>query len=87
VGSLEKGKDGDVVIFNKHPLSIYAVPQYTIVDGIVRFDIKEDPADMRIDIDPEETVPSFYENNSGTHDHSDSCMQGVSEELLHNHKH
>ena len=85
VGSLEKGKDGDIVVFNKHPLSIYAVPQYTIVDGVVRFNINEDPKDMRLDIDPEEPIPSFYENNSGEHDHSDSCLQGVSEELLHKH--
>ena len=50
VGSIEKGKDGDVVIFSKHPLSIYAIPQYTVVDGVVRFDINEDPADMRLDL-------------------------------------
>ena len=83
VGSLEQGKEGDVVIFNKHPLSIYAVPQQTIVDGVVRFDINGDPADMRLDIDPEETIPAFMETES--HDHSDSCLQGVSEELLHKH--
>ena len=83
VGSLEKGKEGDVVIFNKHPLSIYAVPQQTIVDGVVRFDINEDPADMRLDVDPEETIPAFMETES--HDHGDSCLQGVAEELLHKH--
>ena len=87
VGSLEKGKDGDVAIFSKHPLSIYAVPQYTIVDGVVRFDINEDATDMRIDIDPDETVPTFYESNTGNHhghSHDDSCLQGVE---FHNHKH
>ena len=87
VGSLEKGKDGDVAIFSKHPLSIYAVPQYTIVDGVVRFDINEDATDMRIDIDPDETVPTFYESNTGHHhghSHDDSCLQGVE---FHNHKH
>lgn len=83
VGSLEKGKEGDVVIFNKHPLSIYAVPQYTIVDGVVRFDINEDPIDMRLDVDPEEAIPAFME----TLDHSedDSCMQGVQGHFSHKH--
>jgi len=81
IGSLEKGKEGDVVIFDNHPLSIYAVPQYTIVDGVVRFDINEDPADMRVDIDPEETIPTYM--HSETHDH-DKCMHGAGE---HSHAH
>ncbi len=84
VGSLEVNKEGDVVIFQNHPLSIYAIPQYTIVDGIVRFDINEDPQDMRIDIDPEEKIPAFQESEAG-HNH-DNCLQGVSE-LLFEHKH
>ena len=75
VGSLEKGKDGDVVIFNKHPLSVYAIPQYTLVDGVVRFDINSDPADMRLDINPEEDIPSFYE--ALDHHEDDSCLQDV----------
>lgn len=89
VGSIEKGKEGDVVIFKNHPLSIYAVPQYTIVDGVVRFDINKDPADMRVDIDPEQTIPTFYEsqlhhhNHSHNHTHcSDGCLQGAFDYLL-----
>ncbi len=83
VGSLEKGKDGDVVVFSKHPLSIYAVPQYTIVDGVVRFDINEDPSDMRLDIDPEEAVPTFMEKSE--HNHDDSCLQDVQGHFSHKH--
>ena len=56
VGSLEQGKDGDVAIFNAHPLSIYAIPQMTIVDGIVKFDINENPDDMRLMVNPESDV-------------------------------
>ena len=82
VGSIEKGKDGDIVIFDRHPLSIYAVPQVTIVDGVVRFDIKEDPKDMRLDINPEADIPAYI--HSETHDH-DRCMQGVFQELFHQH--
>ncbi|HUR30151.1 MAG TPA: amidohydrolase family protein [Saprospiraceae bacterium] len=70
VGSIELGKDADIAIFSAHPLSIYAIPQMTIVDGIVRFDIKNDPADMRIYIDPEETTPTYY-----GHEDVDGCMR------------
>ncbi len=76
VGSLEKGKEGDVALFKNHPLSIYAVPQMTIVDGIIRFDINKDPSDMRIDVDPEEEIPAFYEFE-GHHHEGDACMQDV----------
>ncbi|HEY0750219.1 MAG TPA: hypothetical protein VGD26_03635, partial [Chitinophagaceae bacterium] len=36
------GKDGDVVVWNDHPLSIYAKSLYTIVDGTVYFDRQKD---------------------------------------------
>jgi imidazolonepropionase-like amidohydrolase len=42
VGSIETGKDGDIVIFDRHPLSVYAVAQKTIVDGEVYFDRSRD---------------------------------------------
>jgi imidazolonepropionase-like amidohydrolase len=74
VGSLEKGKDGDVVIFENHPLSVYAKPQMTIVDGVVRFNIQEDAQDMRIDIDPNEDIPAYYEMDT---EYFDRCMQDV----------
>jgi len=86
VGTLEKGKDGDLAIFKNHPLSIYAIPQYTIVDGMIRFNINEDMPDMRLDIDPEETIPTFYETEVHSHHgcSTDGCLQDV---FLHNHKH
>jgi len=73
VGSLEVGKDGDVAIFNANPLSIYAIPQMTIVDGIIRFDLKNDPADMRLYVDPEEATPTYI----GQEDEVDGCMEGT----------
>jgi len=79
VGSIEKGKDGDIAIFSAHPLSVYAVPQMTIVDGIVRFDINEDPSDMRLDVDPEKTDNMMLE-----YDVDHRCMEGTAEHL-HNH--
>jgi len=87
VGSLEVGKDGDVAIFNTHPLSVYAIPQMTIVDGVVKFDIENDAEDMRIDIDPEENFnDSFIELN---HEDEERCMQDVFHELFlgESHKH
>jgi imidazolonepropionase-like amidohydrolase len=42
VGSIEVGKDADLVIFDKHPLSVYAVPQMTLIDGQVYFDRQKD---------------------------------------------
>ncbi|MBA9076250.1 amidohydrolase family protein [Rufibacter quisquiliarum] len=44
VGSLKPGKDADVVIWNEHPLSIYARPEKTFVDGIAYFDLETDKA-------------------------------------------
>lgn len=73
VGSIEVGKDGDIAIFNNHPLSVYAVAQKTIVDGIVRFDIEKDPDDMRVDVNPEEAFPTFFMEEEALHDY-DSCM-------------
>jgi len=42
VGSLKVGKDGDVVLWSDHPLSIYAKSLYTIVDGTIYFDRQKD---------------------------------------------
>jgi len=42
VGSIEVGKDADLAIFSAHPLSIYAVPEMTLVDGLVYFDREQD---------------------------------------------
>ncbi|MFD2921609.1 amidohydrolase family protein [Terrimonas rubra] len=42
VGSIKVGKEGDVVLWSDHPLSIYAKSLYTIVDGTVYFDRAKD---------------------------------------------
>lgn len=85
VGSIEKGKDADIAIFNAHPLSIYAVPQKTIVDGVVRFDINDDAPDMRIDVNPEETIPAFINYNAQYE--NDNCMQDAFQTLFFEEKH
>ena len=40
VGSLEPGKDADVVIWNHHPLSSYAIAERVYIDGTVYYDRK-----------------------------------------------
>jgi imidazolonepropionase-like amidohydrolase len=47
VGSIRTGKDADLVLWSDHPLSIYAKPEKTIVDGIVYFDLQRDSAMRR----------------------------------------
>ncbi|MDH5380549.1 MAG: amidohydrolase family protein [Cyclobacteriaceae bacterium] len=42
MGSIKTGKDADVVVWSGHPLSVYAKPEQTIIDGIVYFDLKKD---------------------------------------------
>lgn len=42
VGSIDVGKDADLVIFNGHPFSIYSRPEVTMIEGTVYFDRKED---------------------------------------------
>jgi imidazolonepropionase-like amidohydrolase len=44
VGSIEVGKDADLVIYNHDPLSVYAVAQKTLIDGQVYFDRAKDIA-------------------------------------------
>jgi imidazolonepropionase-like amidohydrolase len=46
VGSIKVGKDADLVLWDATPLSIYAKPEKTWVDGVCYFDIKRD-AEMR----------------------------------------
>ena len=45
VGSIDAGKDADLVIYNRDPLSAYAVVQKTLIDGRVYFDRQRDIAD------------------------------------------
>lgn len=44
VGSIRKGKDADVVLWNDNPLSVYAQPIQTYVDGQLLYDRAQDEA-------------------------------------------
>lgn len=54
VGSIKVGKDADLVLWNNNPLTIYAVAEKTIVDGIVYFDRDRD-TDLRKQVQAERT--------------------------------
>lgn len=72
VGSIEVGKQADLVLFDNHPLSIYAVPLMTFVDGVKYFDREADDADQRLKVSATEYVEPIFLHST---DHS--CMQDV----------
>jgi imidazolonepropionase-like amidohydrolase len=74
VGSIEVGKQADLVIFEGHPLSSYAIPQMTFVDGVKYFDKVADKNDQRLQVAATEMVePIFLRANEEAH----RCMQDV----------
>ncbi len=87
VGSIEVGKDADIAIFEGHPLSVYAIPQMTFVDGVKYFDKANDKADQRIYVDPESSIEKIT-----IFDREDQhrCMEGANfinfEDLFSNQK-
>src|SRR6201984_1414150 len=48
VGTIDVGKDADLTIYNRDPLSAYAVVQKTLIDGRVYFDRQRDIADRPV---------------------------------------
>lgn len=43
-GTLEPGKMADVVVWDRHPFSVYAKPELVFIDGHVRWDAAANPA-------------------------------------------
>jgi imidazolonepropionase-like amidohydrolase len=41
-GSIDVGKDADLVIFSHHPFSVYTMPEMTFIEGEIYFDRKVD---------------------------------------------
>ncbi|MBS9461484.1 amidohydrolase family protein [Flagellimonas sp. 389] len=42
VGSIEVGKDADLVLWSDHPLSVYAKAEKTMIEGVIYFDLEKD---------------------------------------------
>lgn len=58
VGSLEPGKDADVVLWNRHPLSVYASAEKVWIDGALVFELgKERWSDFEIGQSPQPPPP------------------------------
>jgi imidazolonepropionase-like amidohydrolase len=64
VGSIDVGKDADLVIYNHDPLSAYAVVQKTLIDGRVYFDRQRDIAG-RADLEKEKKALAEKEKKAG----------------------
>ena len=62
VGSIEVGKDADVVIWNGHPFSVYSRVDTTFVDGEIFFDREKDVA-RRVELEKERAALEQAEPN------------------------
>jgi imidazolonepropionase-like amidohydrolase len=63
-GSIEIGKDGDLVVWTDHPFSVFSRVDTTIIEGEVFFDRKKD-AQMRLDMAKErETLEKLDVNRA-----------------------
>lgn len=63
-GSIEVGKDGDLVIWSAHPFSVYATADVTIIEGEVYFERAKDRS-MRMDLAKErETLEKLDMNRA-----------------------
>lgn len=74
VGSIEVGKDADLALFRGHPLSVYATPVGTWVDGVRRFDAARDGDDARLTVRPDERIDTVVLSD---HEDADRCLEGV----------
>ncbi len=63
-GSIETGKDADIVIWTAHPFSVYARPETTMIEGEVYFDRQQDAA-KRMELQRErETLEKLEANRA-----------------------
>lgn len=96
VGSIDAGKDADLVIWNGHPFSTYSRVETTFIDGEIFFDRQQDLA-RRAELERERaqleqaepnrmpasggTPPPTPRPRRPTYTHDDGCMDGT-----HNHE-
>ena len=67
VGSIKEGKDADLVLWNAHPMSVYAKPEKTLIEGVVYFDLERD-RELREKIDKQKnelTTQMLKAKNNG----------------------
>lgn len=61
-GSIEVGKDADIVVWTAHPFSVYARPETTMIEGEIYFDRQQDAA-KRIELQREREALEKLEVN------------------------
>jgi imidazolonepropionase-like amidohydrolase len=100
LGSITKGKDADLVLWSENPLSIYAKPEKTIIDGTIYFDLENEEKNIK-DLEDEKNrliQKLLQEKSKGTptnrpvfkakpsHIHCDSILEfgGISVEQFEN---
>ena len=67
-------QDADLALFRGHPLSVYATPVGTWVDGVRRFDAARDGDDARLTVRPDERIDTVVLSD---HEDADRCLEGV----------
>jgi len=66
VGSIKEGKDADLVLWNNHPLSIYATADKTLIEGAVFFDKEKDRQQrMAIKVERNKLIHMMLEEKKG----------------------
>ncbi|MFD0976086.1 amidohydrolase family protein [Salinimicrobium gaetbulicola] len=55
VGSIKEGKDADLVLWSDHPMSVYAKPEKTMIEGTVYFDLERDQ-ELRKEIERQKNI-------------------------------
>ncbi len=76
VGSIEVGKDADLIIWTRHPLSAYAIVDRTYIDGELYYDrpadtdrlteLQREKASLTAEAASERSEPSTSDDDSGT---------------------
>jgi hypothetical protein len=66
VGTLEVGKDGDVVLLNGDPFDTFVRVEKTIVDGIVYYDVQDEAGTRKEPFDPLPPLPLRPASGPGT---------------------
>lgn len=90
IGSIDVGKDADLVLFNGHPFSVYSRPEMTMIEGEVYFDRKQDienrarlAAEKKALIEKEKKMPGVVQPTQ----QQQPVIPTISEEELDGHLH
>lgn len=68
VGSIKEGKDADLVLWSDNPLSIYAIAEKTMIDGIIYYDYSKQATIMENAANERARIISkmLHEKNAGS---------------------